>query len=330
MPRVSVCIPAYNQEAYIGAAINGVLSQSLEDFELILVDDCSTDRTMAIAGSITDSRIQLIENHRHFGMIGNWNRCIELARSPIICILHGDDMYKPDFLQSLVPLLEQDYSLGFAFCAWTWRDDSSGKTIDIQSFPDDKRFEPEVAFPKFLLGNITIPAAVAVRRSVYEHVGMYNNYLRYGPDWEMWLRITAYYPVAYCARCLVEYRTHSRSVTSQLRQHPFTLAREELAVLESIRVLAREKPQPHSGVQVNRLARQHLAGRQFHRAFWFARCGNWHYFRAALLLAFVLNPVMIFGKPFLKAFLRSYKNSREPMHISELEEYGIQATPLGL
>ena len=74
MPRVSVCIPAYNGAAYIGEAISSVLSQTFIDFELIVVDDSSTDGTERVVKEHRDSRIRYVRNPRRLGLVRNWNR----------------------------------------------------------------------------------------------------------------------------------------------------------------------------------------------------------------------------------------------------------------
>jgi glycosyltransferase involved in cell wall biosynthesis len=93
-PKISVCIPAYNNESFIAEAIESVLAQSFGDFELLVIDDCSLDRTRQIVASFAtrDSRIVLLENSRNLGMVHNWNRCLKVARGEFIKFLFGDDL----------------------------------------------------------------------------------------------------------------------------------------------------------------------------------------------------------------------------------------------
>ena len=92
MSKLSVCIPVYNGEAYIGETIGRVLKQTYQDFELIVVDNASTDSTVRIVEAIQDKRIHLFVNERNVGMAGNWNRCLEKVDTEYIQILCADDI----------------------------------------------------------------------------------------------------------------------------------------------------------------------------------------------------------------------------------------------
>ena len=76
-PLVSVCIPAYNNEGTIEETVRSVLAQTYNNLELVVVDDCSTDRTAALAEAFTDARVRVVRNEKNLGMAGNWNKCIE-------------------------------------------------------------------------------------------------------------------------------------------------------------------------------------------------------------------------------------------------------------
>lgn len=107
-PRVSVCIPTYNYGRYVGAAIESVLAQTCGDFELLVVDNCSTDTTKeVVARYVTqDERVAYFCNDRNLGMVGNWNRCLELATGEYVKILCADDVLVPDSLEKSVQVLD--------------------------------------------------------------------------------------------------------------------------------------------------------------------------------------------------------------------------------
>jgi succinoglycan biosynthesis protein ExoO len=105
-PLVSVIIPAYNTEAYIGSAISSVLAQTLSDLEVVVVDDCSSDDTVAVVQSFTDERIKLLQNHQNLGAGGARNRALAVARGKWIAILDSDDWYAPSRLERLVAQAE--------------------------------------------------------------------------------------------------------------------------------------------------------------------------------------------------------------------------------
>ncbi len=90
---LTVCMPVYNSASYLAQAVESVLAQSFTDFELLIVDDCSTDGSYEIAAAFAqkDSRISLIRNDQNRGMVANWNYCLELSRGKYIRYLFGDD-----------------------------------------------------------------------------------------------------------------------------------------------------------------------------------------------------------------------------------------------
>lgn len=103
MTRVSVLIPAYNAAAYVSAAVESVLAQTLTEWEIVAVDDASSDDTAAILESwaARDRRIRALRNEANLGMTGNWNRCLAAARGELIVKLDADDVLRPRALEVL-------------------------------------------------------------------------------------------------------------------------------------------------------------------------------------------------------------------------------------
>jgi succinoglycan biosynthesis protein ExoO len=101
-PIVSVIIPAYNTGAYIHRAIESVLKQTLSDLEVVIVDDCSTDKTVAVVQSFIDDRLILLQNPQNLGAGGARNRALQAARGKWIAVLDSDDWYAPERLEKLV------------------------------------------------------------------------------------------------------------------------------------------------------------------------------------------------------------------------------------
>lgn len=104
-PAVSVCVPAFEHARWIGRAIDSVLAQTLGDFELIVVDDCSTDGTADVVAHRRDPRIRLVRNERNLGAAGNWNRAVGMARAPLVKVLCDDDVLYPTCLERQVAVL---------------------------------------------------------------------------------------------------------------------------------------------------------------------------------------------------------------------------------
>src|SRR2546425_4390990 len=91
VPEVSICIPAYNREELVVRAVESALKQPLGNFEVLVVDNCSTDGTWATLESLAHPRVRCVRNNRNVGMFGNFNRCLELACAPLVRFLASDD-----------------------------------------------------------------------------------------------------------------------------------------------------------------------------------------------------------------------------------------------
>ena len=102
IPKISVIVPMYNVEKYVGCAIQSLLNQTFTDFEAIFVDDCSTDKTLEIAKGFNDNRIRIVQNAKNFGMPGLVrNIGIDLAKGKYIYFLDSDDAMLPYCLELL-------------------------------------------------------------------------------------------------------------------------------------------------------------------------------------------------------------------------------------
>jgi Glycosyl transferase family 2 len=113
-PTVSVCIPVYNGADSIGRAIDSVLTQTFRNFECVVVDNNSTDNTVERVRAYSDPRIRIVCNRRNLGLVGNHNKCVEVATGRLIQFVHADDWLLPNCLARLVPAFDDD-SVGLAF-----------------------------------------------------------------------------------------------------------------------------------------------------------------------------------------------------------------------
>ena len=98
IPTISICIPVFNGEDYILNCINSVLEQNFCDYELIIIDNFSTDNTSKIIQNIKDKRIRYIKNSRNIGSISNFNKCIKEAKGTFFLLLPHDDLLLPNTL----------------------------------------------------------------------------------------------------------------------------------------------------------------------------------------------------------------------------------------
>src|SRR5215207_6745619 len=134
MPSVSVIIPAYNHEKFVAECIQSVLNQTFQDFEIIITDDASTDRTVEIIESFDDSRIKLFKHSKNQGVSIAANNCILHAGGRYIAWLSTDDAWYPEKLEIQVRYLDEHPEIGGAFGKAAWIDES-GNLITDNSFP---------------------------------------------------------------------------------------------------------------------------------------------------------------------------------------------------
>jgi len=182
MALVSVIIPAYNQALYLGAAVQSVLDQTLVDFEIILVDDGSTDETAQVARKICDRRIQYIHQENK-GLSGARNTGIRNSTGRYLTYLDSDDLFLPSKLELLVRVLERNPQAGIAAGQALPIDDEGNRIGPIFDQPLPQRPVD------LLLGNPLHVGSVMVTRDWQEKVGFFDENLRSYEDWDMWLRL---------------------------------------------------------------------------------------------------------------------------------------------
>lgn len=212
-PVVSVCVPTYNGGQYLRAALQSILEQTFTDYELVLVDDNSTDNTEAIARSFNDPRLRFLRNPQRLGLVGNWNRCLEEARGEFICLFHQDDVMLPDNLAEKVRALQAHPQAGLVYS----NVHQIGPANEVYSEWWYYKPEPhehgvhsgKVYFEKLLTGpNIICCPSVMVRKACYDRLGHFDPRLPFTADWEMWLRLMLFYDVVYLTQPLLHYRRH--------------------------------------------------------------------------------------------------------------------------
>jgi glycosyltransferase involved in cell wall biosynthesis len=212
-PKVSVCIPTYNSAQFLGAAIQSVLDQTFPDFELVVCDDHSADDTQAVVAAFSDDRIRYHRNEANLGLVGNWNRCIELATGQYVYIFHADDVMLPENLSHKVLLLEENPRVSLVHSN-IQTIDANGRTIGghwADNPTHDLIEDGGSCFQRLALqGNFICCPTVMVRAECYQKLGGFNPRLHHTADMEMWMRIALHYDVAYVAAPSLLYRKHEK------------------------------------------------------------------------------------------------------------------------
>lgn len=182
VPTISVVIPAYNQSRYLAAAVQSVLDQTEQDFEIIIVDDGSTDQTRQVAASFDDPRLRYIYQE-NAGLSAARNTGIRNSSGNYLTFLDSDDLFTPRKLELLAGRLDDEPELGFAAGKAILIDQNGnplGKTFD-QPPPDD--------LSDLLDWNPFHVSSVMIRREWQEQAGLFDESLRAYEDWDMWLRL---------------------------------------------------------------------------------------------------------------------------------------------
>jgi glycosyltransferase involved in cell wall biosynthesis len=205
-PLVSVFIPAFNADKTIRQAIDSVLAQTFTNFELILIDDASTDTTGVIIRRYTDHpQIRVYHNAQNLGVAPNWNYGLTLCRGQYIVRLNADDDLAPTYLAQVIAMFEQHPALTFIFTGATLTH-PSGKTETELPYPESW-VKPGPEFLPEILRRCPIRASGAcVRHAAYQALGGVIPEMDIHEDWEMWVRLAANGPVGYLAQPLTGYR----------------------------------------------------------------------------------------------------------------------------
>src|SRR5215469_5385969 len=233
-PTVSVIVPNYNHARFLPKRIDSILAQTLQDFELIVLDDCSTDESKSTLDKYADRpRVRIEFNAINSGSpFKQWNKGVGLARAEYVWIAESDDYSDERFLEKLVARLDAEPRSAFAYCR-SWRvalDNRPEGFADAWLPPDrwtaDYCADGHAECRNYLVRGNIIPNASAVvfRKSVYERVGGADESLRLCGDWKLWASMAMTGKVAYVAEALNYYRFHDASVRSVTNSNGTDLA----------------------------------------------------------------------------------------------------------
>lgn len=204
-PAVSIIVPSYNHARYVKPCVEGVLIQSFQDWELIVVDDGSKDESVELWRSYKDPRIQVHVNPQNMGTYPTQNRAVELSQADLVAVLNDDDIWEPEKLEKQVAMLKAQpdaplcYTLG-------WLADDDGKLDKVndhhKDWPQEERHD---VFPYLLEVNRILASSVVFRR---QHA-YFEPSLKYSGDWYALLRASYLGPVACVPERLSHWRIHA-------------------------------------------------------------------------------------------------------------------------
>jgi len=218
-PKISVLIPTYNYARFLPEAIESVLAQEFQDFELLVVDDCSTDDTAKVVQALCarDARVRFSVNPANLGMVRNWNHCLELARGDYVKFLFGDDrLCDRRALGKLAALLDNNPSATLGASARVILDENS-KVVNIWRLLPDGCHNGKKIITACLMKNgqnlVGEPSAVIFRKSDAQRG--FVPHLKQIVDVEMWFHLLERGNLAYTREPLCAFRVHSLQETER-------------------------------------------------------------------------------------------------------------------
>ena len=242
---VSVIMPAYNGEKYIGEAIESIQKQSYQNWELIIVEDCSTDRTLSvIEGYLQDPRIKLFRNEHNLGIAASRNKAMELARGEYIAIQDDDDLSLPDRLETGVILLDEHPEIKAVAGYWVRVDETGKDILSIHNAYKNPRYVRACLLLQDCIGN---GSAMFRKDFAVKYHLKYRDHMLGMEDYGFWIDFSKHGNISAVDRIVYKQRQHlsqetekRTSVDQQERRIRFLELQKEAITREGIRLSQEE------------------------------------------------------------------------------------------
>lgn len=213
MPEISVIIPTYNYGKFLPETLDSVLNQTYQDFEIIVVDDGSTDNTAKIAHDYIKKYPDKIRYlfQKNQGCGAACNRGIRESAGNYIALLGADDIWYPEKLELQIHYLKEHPDMSMVFTEFEYID-SNGRTL---GFSDRRKKIPidGMILKYYIKHPLILPSSVLIKRQVFDRVGLFDE-TTYCEDADMFFRITKFFQVGLIEKSLLKYRRHNMNFTS--------------------------------------------------------------------------------------------------------------------
>ncbi len=206
-PRVSIVLPAYNQAHFLPEALDSIFAQTCQDFELIVVNDGSTDDTAEVVADYQQRHAFTAIEQANQGLPAALNTGFKQAGGDYLTWTSSDNILLPNMLDVLSTALDQDPAIGLVY-ADRYLITDEGVNLGRFDLPD---YDPDL-----LLHVNLVHCCFLYRSACMAQVGLYDPEFIYGEDWEYWIRISQYYAMKHIPTALYRYRLHETSMTSEL------------------------------------------------------------------------------------------------------------------
>jgi glycosyltransferase involved in cell wall biosynthesis len=240
VPLVSICVPTYNGSRFIRQCLDSVIGQTFGDKEILVVDDGSTDDTLQIVREYAarNPRFRVVVNDQNLGLVGNWNRCVELARGEWIKFVFQDDLIAPTCLEKMLAASEPDAAIIACRRDFVFDEDTPEETRGyyLEHPSPDTVFSGashitaqdicEAVIDHIGVNFVGEPSAVLLRRDVFTRLGLFNPDLIMICDTEYWTRVASHTGLVYVPETLATFRVHAGSTSAHnfaRRQYRMTI-----------------------------------------------------------------------------------------------------------
>lgn len=255
---VSVIIPVFNGEQTIKRALDSVFSQTYRDFEIIVVDDASSDRTVELVAQYGSDRLTLIRSSENRGAGAARNRGIAAARGRWIAFLDSDDAWKPEKLSRQIEMLEKS-GPSAAACATGYQMDKNGRSFNVNLNLTPERFRKNIIFGC----TISPGSTLLLERYVFNEVGGFDEEFRRLEDWDWLLRFSGKYDMVFVTEPLAEiFLTWKEPLSATGSSDPVLDGIRRIGKKHGAQLASRRKRlQLKSSLLVERAAALHRSGR---------------------------------------------------------------------
>jgi glycosyltransferase involved in cell wall biosynthesis len=210
-PLVSIILPCYNGEKYLKECIDSILNQTYSNFELIIIDDGSTDKTLRLLKRYKDKRMVILRNETKLGIVAGLNLAVKYAKGKFIARIDIDDMMREDRLRKQVEFLERDENQSVALVgSHHYVIDHSGNIIGINQYP----VTVEEIRNAILFKNPFSHPAVMMRANVVKQI-RYSGKYPHAEDYHLWFKILKKHKAFNIPECLTYYRLHGKNVSNE-------------------------------------------------------------------------------------------------------------------
>lgn len=221
---ISIIIPLYNKRNAIAQTIQSVLEQTILNFELIVVDDGSTDDSYSVVSQVNDPRIHLL--HKENGGVSSArNIGIKTATYPFVALLDGDDYWAPTFLEEQLALIKDYPEAGMWGVNYAFVKGDKCEPCN-QGIGDGFRGYVEGYFASSAHNDLFCSSSIVIRKDVFEKVGFFDERISSSEDLDMWYRIILHYPVVYYDKVLAYYNQNAENRVAYDTDVRFSLTKD--------------------------------------------------------------------------------------------------------